>query len=197
MSNSFVLFFSIGWLWVCVVWLQVGNANDQELVTDFFVCDYLNSLYGPTHNSSAVQQRIGLDVSLSQAMHYLPGCELSGAVKYGLSLDVQCRLFQSMHNSEVDQSIHAAQDLDVHVLWDTAHSAWRNKHTGSLPAIFHGNGGGKQHIEPVFAKLLGRNSNAGAGAAPPALDEYDRYFHFDNHPQFSYKATCVDRPPDR
>ncbi len=181
---------------------KVGNANDQELVTDFFVCDYLNALYGPQHNASAVLSRIGPDLSVAQALSYLPGCELTGQPRFGLSLDYECRVFQSMHNSEVDQSIYAAQDLDVHVLWDEARNGWKNKYTGTFPAIFHGNGGGKQHIEPVFAKLLSRTATASAAASsslppPPPISEYDQYFHFDNHPSFSYKHTCIDNPPDR
>jgi len=90
----------------------LGELNDQELVTDFFVCDYLQQLYAEG-GDAAVLQRVGHvfgDTDAAKAAARIPGCNrLDGVVKYAVKLDYECVLFQSLHNSEVDQSIHAPQ----------------------------------------------------------------------------------------
>ena len=130
---------------------HIGSLNDQELVTDYFVCDYLQSLYR-RGGEAAVVDRVGAvfgDVSAERAAARINACRLTGVERYNVTLDYYASMFQSLHNSEVDQSINAQQRLDIHVDWDDRVGRWRNK-AGQYPAIFHFNGGGKAHIDTVW-----------------------------------------------
>ena len=134
---------------------HVGSLNDQELITDYFVCDYLQSLY-KHGGEQAVLDRVGGvfgDTSAAQAVARINACQLTGEERYNVSLDYYASMFQSLHNSEVDQTIHAEQRLDVHVDWDDKAGRWRNK-AGYYPAIFHVNGGGKAHIDTVWQRAI-------------------------------------------
>eukprot|EP00696_Hemimastix_kukwesjijk_P006435 gnl/Hemi2/18146_TR5993_c0_g1_i1.p1 gnl/Hemi2/18146_TR5993_c0_g1~~gnl/Hemi2/18146_TR5993_c0_g1_i1.p1 ORF type:complete len:445 (+),score=158.94 gnl/Hemi2/18146_TR5993_c0_g1_i1:143-1336(+) len=156
----------------------IGNANDQEFVTDLFVCDHLNYLLGK--GQDVLEARVKM--SKDEAFRRIQGCEPTGKVRFNIKLDYNTRLFQSLHNSFVDQSIWAHQVLDAHVAFNETMGSWQNIHTRSFPAIFHCNGGGKQHLEPVFAKAVK------LGKVP--LTEYDHYLQFDNHPETKFKDIC-------
>lgn len=70
-----------------------------------------------------------------------------------MSLDYYASMFQSLHNSEVDQSIVARQDMALHVHWDEAAQRWQNK-VRMLPALFHFNGGSKQFVDVIWEKAV-------------------------------------------
>ena len=200
----------------------VGQLNDQELVTDFFVCDFLQTLYAQGGDAAVVDRvgRVFHDKTAKEAVGRIAGCELTGVPRYNISLDYEASLFQSLHNSEVDQTIWAQQTFDIHVEWDEQRQRWRNKQ-GWYPAVFHFNGGGKAHIDrgrssftlaslhkrpsqlsvscsPSLARCVWRLSvweKAIAGYSRPTEGDYNRFIHnFDTttnrYSPFPVSATC-------
>lgn len=100
-----------------------------------------------------------------------------------ISLDHQCQMFQSLHNSEVDQSIYAQQDMNIHIEFNEEKGCWQNKVTGSFPSVFHFNGGGKNHYRTVFGRALGH-----VDISP---EEGDKYITFVGSSQFKYSNVCL------
>jgi len=49
--------------------------------------------------------------------------------------------------------------MEIHVAFDDAAGTWKNINTGSHPAVFHFNGGGKKHIERIWEKVKKRQTN--------------------------------------
>lgn len=64
------------------------------------------------------------------------------AGRYGIQLDFQAKLFQSMHMTLDPPLPHCDPHADV---TETGSGHWINKRTGSVPAVFHFNGGGKRY----------------------------------------------------
>ena len=167
----------------------VGQLNDQELVTDYFVCDFLQTLYAKG-GERAVLDRVGRvfhDTTAAAAVARIAGCELTGVARYNISLDYAASIFQSLHNSEVDQHVYAQQQFDLHVDWDEQRGRWRNKQ-GFHPAVFHFNGGGKLHIDRVWEKAI-------VGYRQPTAADYAQYVHsFDTkanqYAPFPVTQTC-------
>ena len=173
----------------------VGQLNYQELVTDFFVCDYLQTLFAEGGERAIVERvgRVFEDSTAAAAVARIPGCELTGVARYNISLDYAASIFQSLHNSEVDQRIWAQQDFDIHVEWDEQRARWRNKQ-GWYPAVFHFNGGGKLHIDKVWEKAI-------VGYTQPTQADYARYIHsYDTsknaYAPFPVTQTCAEEERD-
>lgn len=64
------------------------------------------------------------------------------AGKHGISLDYQCEVFQSMHRTDPPPLPRCNPYTDLEL---SPEKRWRNKRTNTYPAIFHFNGGGKEH----------------------------------------------------
>lgn len=157
---------------------EIGRLNDQGLITDFFVCDYLNSLY--KQGKDVLEKRVQRPADV--AFKRLHACEATGVSQYQIAIDYHCEIFQSLHNSEVDQRINAQQLLEIHVRYDEQRHAWVNIHTDTQPAVFHFNGGAKAHVDTVIARL----------ALPTWVsdDQSKSLLLFDDRPNVRYANEC-------
>ena len=79
--------------------------------------------------------------------------------KHGIHLDFHARLFQSVHMT-LDPPLANCNPVDDLVLTNTG--TWKNTRTGSLPALFHFNGGGKAYHLMMESKMWYRQQYLGA-----------------------------------
>jgi hypothetical protein len=79
---------------------------------------------------------------------------------HGIQLDYQCEVFQSMHRTDPPPLPSCNPSLDLEL---SSEKRWFNKRTKSFPAIFHFNGGGKEHHLRMENKVWYKDSSYYSG----------------------------------
>ena len=109
--------------------------------------------------------------STSQEFHKLNDQELASELYLqrgfpGLQLDHHAKLFQAMHSINDDTLV---PNCDPRPHLREIDGVWRNTLTGSTPAVFHFNGGGKRHHLPMEARTWWKRCRT--AQMPDALDK--------------------------
>lgn len=133
----------------CGCWPHVMD-NPQACVTGYPKAPtpyrYLNSgtWIGYAKNAAAMLEEVikeaGSDFKNANDQKLVADMFISG--KHNIALDYWAEIFQSMHRTDPPPlpSCNPFSDMEL-----TTQRRWRNKRTNTLPAVFHFNGGGKQH----------------------------------------------------
>lgn len=109
--------------------------------------------------------------------------------KYGIKLDYQCEVFQSMHNTD-PPGLPYCNPRNELVL--TNDKRWQNKLTNTRPAIFHFNGGGKKHHLQMEGSVWYKGKEFYTGMNGKMLREHYIMVPSAKLGKLSFEAMCQD-----